>query len=116
VPGKVPDAQSRPACATAPCGRPIARKLRSDGHPFDLSGVKGFESYAWYGFFAPGKTPKDVVAKLNAAALEVMKQPEWQKETGSEFVGDTPAQFTVFTRAEAAKWAKVVKDSGATVD
>jgi tripartite-type tricarboxylate transporter receptor subunit TctC len=49
----------------------------------------------------------------------VMKQPEWQKilaDTGSEYVGDTPEQFTAFTRAEAAKWAKVVKDSGATVD
>jgi tripartite-type tricarboxylate transporter receptor subunit TctC len=86
---------------------------------FDESGMKGFESYAWYGFFAPAKTPKDVVAKLNAAAIKVMKQPEWQKilaDTGSEYVGDTPEQFTAFTRAEAAKWAKVVKDSGATVD
>jgi len=86
---------------------------------FDESGMKGFESYAWYGFFAPAKTPKDVVAKLNAAAIKVMKQPEWQKilaDTGSEYVGDTPEQFAAFTRAEAAKWAKVVKDSGATVD
>ncbi len=86
---------------------------------FEESGMKGFESYAWYGFFAPAKTPKDIVAKLNAEALRVMKQPEWQKilaETGSEYVGDTPEQFTAFTKAEAAKWAKVVKESGATVD
>jgi tripartite-type tricarboxylate transporter receptor subunit TctC len=86
---------------------------------FDESGMKGFESYAWYGFFAPARTPGDVVAKLNAAAIRVMKQPEWQKilaDTGSEYVGDTPDQFAAFTRAESAKWAKVVKDSGATVD
>jgi len=86
---------------------------------FDESGMKGFESYAWYGFFAPAKTPKDIVAKLNSAALKVMKLPEWQKilaDTGSENVGDTPEQFTAFTEAETIKWAKVVKDSGATVD
>ena len=86
---------------------------------FAEAGMPGFESYAWYGFFAPAKTPPDVLAKLNAAALKVMKGPEWQKvlaETGSENVGESPEQFTAFTRAEAAKWAKVVKESGATLD
>jgi tripartite-type tricarboxylate transporter receptor subunit TctC len=86
---------------------------------FEQSGMKGFESYAWYGFFAPAKTPKEIIAKLNAEALKAMKHPEWQKvlaETGSENVGDTPEQFAAFTKAEAAKWAKVVKDSGATID
>ena len=86
---------------------------------FHESGMKGFESYAWYGFFAPAKTPKDIIARLNSEALKVMKQPEWQKvlaETGSENVGDTPEQFAAFTKAEAAKWAKVVKASGATID
>ncbi|HTP97984.1 MAG TPA: tripartite tricarboxylate transporter substrate binding protein [Casimicrobiaceae bacterium] len=86
---------------------------------FEESGMKGFASYAWYGFFAPAKTPPDVIAKLDAAALKVMKGPEWQRvlaETGSENVGETPEQFAAFTKAEAAKWAKVVKDSGATID
>ncbi len=86
---------------------------------FEQSGMKGFESYAWYGFFAPAKTPKEIIAKLNAEALKAMKHPEWQKvlaETGSENVGDTPEQFAAFTKAEATKWAKVVKDSGATID
>jgi tripartite-type tricarboxylate transporter receptor subunit TctC len=86
---------------------------------FEEAGMKGFESYAWYGFFAPAKTPKEIVAKLNAEALKAMKLPEWQKvlaETGSENVGDTPEQFAAFTKAETVKWAKVVKDSGATVD
>jgi tripartite-type tricarboxylate transporter receptor subunit TctC len=86
---------------------------------FEQSGMKGFESYAWYGFFAPAKTPKEIIVKLNAEALKAMKHPEWQKvlaETGSENVGDTPEQFAAFTKAEAVKWAKVVKDSGATID
>jgi tripartite-type tricarboxylate transporter receptor subunit TctC len=64
-------------------------------------------------------TPKDIIAKLNAEALKIMKQPEYQKvleETGSEFVGDTPENFAVFVKAEAAKWGKVAKQTGATVD
>jgi len=86
---------------------------------FAEAGMPGFESYAWYGFFAPSKTPKDVVAKLNAAAVKVMQQPEYQRvlaETGSEFVGDTPENFAAFVRAEAVKWGKVAKETGATVD
>jgi tripartite-type tricarboxylate transporter receptor subunit TctC len=86
---------------------------------FAQAGMPGFESYAWYGFFAPAKTPKEIVGKLNAEALKVMKQPEYQKvleETGSEFVGDTPENFAAFVKAEAAKWGKVAKDTGATVD
>jgi tripartite-type tricarboxylate transporter receptor subunit TctC len=105
--------------------RPIAitsakrSSILPDVPTFDESGMKGFESYAWYGLFAPAKTPKEIIAKLNAEALKIMKQPDWQKilaETGSEYVGDTPEQFAAFTKAEATKWAKVVKDSGATVD
>ena len=86
---------------------------------FAEAGMPGFEWYAWYGFFAPSRTPKDVVAKLNAAALKVMRQPEYQRvlaETGSEFVGDMPENFAAFVRAEAVKWGKVAKETGATVD
>ena len=86
---------------------------------FAEAGMPGFESYAWYGFFAPAKTPPDIIDKLNAAALKVMQSPAWQKvlaDTGSENVGESPQQFTAFTKAEATKWAKVVKESGATID
>ena len=86
---------------------------------FAEAGMPGFESYAWYGFFAPAKTPPDIIAKLNAAAVKFMKTPEWQKvlaDTGSENVGESPQQFAAFTKAEATKWAKVVQESGATID
>jgi tripartite-type tricarboxylate transporter receptor subunit TctC len=86
---------------------------------FAEAGMPGFESYAWYGFFAPAKTPQDVVAKLNAEALKVMKSSDYRKvleDTGSEFVGDTPENFATFVKAEAVKWGKVAKDTGATVD
>lgn len=86
---------------------------------FAEAGLPGVESYAWYGFFAPAKTPKEIIAKLNSETVKVMKTPEFQKilqETGSDFVGDTPENFAAFIKAEAAKWSKVVKESGATID
>jgi tripartite-type tricarboxylate transporter receptor subunit TctC len=86
---------------------------------FAEAGVPGVESYAWYGMFVNAKTPKDIVNKLNAAAVAYMKQPEFQrilKDTGSDFVGDTPENFAAFTRAEAEKWGRIAKATGATVD
>jgi len=86
---------------------------------FKEQGMPLVESYAWYGFFAPAKTPKDVVEKLNAEAQKAMKSPEYQqvlKDTGSDYVGDTPENFAKFIQAEHAKWGKVAKDSGATLD
>ena len=86
---------------------------------FAEQGLKGVESYAWYGFFAPSKTPKEIVDKLNAEAIKIMKGPEFKRvfeDTGSDFVGDTPANFAKFIKAEHEKWAKVAKDSGATLD
>ena len=86
---------------------------------FAEAGLPGVESYAWYGMFVPAKTPKEVVTRLNAATVEYMKKPEFQKilkDTGSDFVGDTPENFAAFTKAEALKWGKVAKETGATVD
>jgi tripartite-type tricarboxylate transporter receptor subunit TctC len=86
---------------------------------FAEAGVPGVESYAWYGMFVNAKTPKEIVSKLNAATVAYMKQPEFQrilKETGSDFVGDTPENFAAFTRAEAEKWGRIAKATGATVD
>ena len=86
---------------------------------FAEAGLPGVESYAWYGFFGRAGTPKDVIAKLNAEAIKVMNTPEFQavlKETGSDYVGDTPENFARFMQAESVKWAKIVKDSGATID
>jgi tripartite-type tricarboxylate transporter receptor subunit TctC len=93
--------------------------LLPDVPTFVELGIPVMESYAWYGMFAPAKTPKDIIAKLNSATLKVMKEPDFQKilaDTGSDYVGDTPENFAKFVQAEAVKWGKVVKDSGATVD
>jgi tripartite-type tricarboxylate transporter receptor subunit TctC len=83
------------------------------------AGVQGVESYAWYGCFVKAGTPAAIVEQLNAAALKVMKGPEFQRvlaDAGSDFVGDTPANFAQFVKAEATKWDRVVKMSGATIE
>ena len=93
--------------------------LLPDVPTFSEAGMPGFESYAWYGFFAPAGTPKEIVDKLNAEARKVMDSPEYQRvltDTGSENVGTSAEEFARFVEAEAAKWSKVAKESGATVD
>ncbi|MFC5461790.1 Bug family tripartite tricarboxylate transporter substrate binding protein [Massilia niabensis] len=105
--------------------RPIAissakrSPLLPDVPTFAEAGIPAVESYAWYGLFAPAKTPAPVIAKINAETIKFMKSPEFEKiraDTGSDYVGDTPANFTKFVQAESAKWSKVAKQSGATVD
>ena len=86
---------------------------------FAEAGLPGVESYGWYGFFAPAGTPPEVIAKINEATQKFMKTPEFQKvltDTGSDYVGDTPEHFAAFVKAEAAKWGRVAKETGATLD
>lgn len=69
----------------------------------------------WYGMIAPAKTPPQVVATLNKAALEAMKDPQVIAKLaslGAMLVGDTPDQFRSFIADEMSKWAKVIKDAG----
>lgn len=93
--------------------------LLPDVPTFAESGYPSVVSYAWYGMFAPSKTPKNVIAKINQETLKAMKDPLFQKvlaDTGSDYVGDTPENFSKFVQSEAVKWSKIVKESGATVD
>lgn len=86
---------------------------------FAEAGLPGVESYGWYGFFAPANTPKDIITRINEEALKFMKTPEFQRvlaDTGSDYVGDTPENFAAFVKSEAAKWGKVAKETGATLD
>jgi len=83
------------------------------------SGVKGYESIAWYGVVGPAGMPKDIVATLNREMRKALDTTEIKARLftmGSGTVHGTPEQFGAFIRAEIGKWAKVVKASGATVD
>jgi tripartite-type tricarboxylate transporter receptor subunit TctC len=81
--------------------------------------LKGFGSTPWYGLFAPAGTPKPVVAQLQAAVAKVLEAPETRDKlaaVGCEPFKSTPEQFAALIRDDLPRWAKIVKDSGATVD
>ena len=77
------------------------------------AGVPGYEFNGWFGLFAPAGTPKPVLDTLAAAAVKAVQSPELKAkliELGFVPVGDTPAAFDSFFRAELAKWARVARD------
>ncbi len=85
----------------------------------DQAGVKGFETSAWSGLYAPAGTPVDIINRLNAEVVKILKQPSVREQLmaqGAEPVGDSPEKFSRFTLAEISKWAKIIKISGAKVD
>lgn len=85
----------------------------------DEGGVKGFEIVGWYGVMAPAKLPKPILTRLHGEIVKIINEPETQKRItadGSRPVGSTPAEFHKFLLADVAKWAKIVKESGAKLD
>lgn len=81
--------------------------------------MPGFGADPWYGLFAPAGTPKPIVTQLHGAVVAAMKSKDLIDKLalqGAEpFVND-PEQFAAMLKTEMTKWAKIVKDSGATVD
>jgi len=83
------------------------------------AGLPGFAVTNWVGFFAPAKTPAEIVQRWNAETLRIMQAPEIQARLvneGARFIPMSPEQFGAFVKSEIAKWAPVVKASGARVD
>jgi len=83
------------------------------------SGLKGFEALQWFGVFAPAGTRAEVVTRLNSEIVKILHTADMRErltKLASEVMADTPDQFAAFQKAEIAKWAKVVKDSGARID
>jgi len=84
----------------------------------DETGVPGLYMSGWFGFFAPKGTPKDIIAKLNAATVEALADPAVQKRF-TEFGLDvapraqqTPEGLAAFQKAEIDKWWPIIKDAG----
>ena len=83
------------------------------------SGLPGFEATSWFAVFAPAGTPPDVVAKLNAEIQRVYRLPDVQERLGKlglDAILSSPEELARYQAAEIAKWAKVVKESGAKAD
>jgi tripartite-type tricarboxylate transporter receptor subunit TctC len=84
------------------------------------AGVKGYDVTAWFGVAGPKGMPRDIVSRLHAELLRILKSPDVQKlllNAGQEVAWqETPELFGEMLKAEAAKWARMVRDSGATVN
>jgi tripartite-type tricarboxylate transporter receptor subunit TctC len=78
-------------------------------------GLDNVNAENWYGMIGPPNLPKDILAKLNGAAVEALKSPDVEKKLavlGANLVGDTPEHFAAYIKSEKEKWAKVVAASG----
>lgn len=83
------------------------------------AGLPGYETYTWNALFAPKDTPKDVVDRLNAAAVKAMADPgvaERMKEFSATIVASSPDELATHVKAEVAKWTPVVKDANVQMD
>ena len=83
------------------------------------SGVPGFEAVAAFGIVAPAATPREVIARLNTEVNKAIRLPDMQErfaQQGAIPAPGTPEEYGAFIRGEIAKWAKVVKASGAKVE
>ena len=80
--------------------------------PTVAESLPGFEAAGWFGYAAPARTPKEVVAALNKEIVRILALPDVKERLiaqGAEPVGDTPEQFAQYIKSEAAKWGKVIK-------
>jgi tripartite-type tricarboxylate transporter receptor subunit TctC len=79
--------------------------------------LPGFAAETWFGLIAPAETPHDLIAKLNAAALQALASADTKKRyadlgmTNSGDGGTTPEELDAYMKSEVAKWAKVIKDA-----
>ena len=83
------------------------------------SGLKGYESSQWYGVLAPAGTPEDITNLLNVQIVKIMHGTDLKQrlsEEGVLAVGGTRAEFATHIKVEIAKWAQVIRQSGARID
>jgi len=79
------------------------------------SGLPGFEAFTWFGFFAPGATPREVIVKLNADSVSALNMPDVKEKMAAQglFVtANAPDPFAEFVRKAIQRCAKIVKDAG----
>ena len=79
------------------------------------AGLPGYQSISWLALFAPAGTPKDIVNKVSAESVRILKLPDVKERLlaqGAEPIGSTPEQLAAILAADIAKYAKVIRESG----
>lgn len=79
------------------------------------SGVPGYQAVIWFGMFAPAKTPRSIIERLNKEVVRILHAPDFRERAGSlgaDMVGNTPDEWGKFLSSEMEKWVKIVKVSG----
>lgn len=102
----------------------VSSAKRSPSYPqlpavAETPGLEKFESDLWYGMLAPARTPATVVDKLYRETHRILQQPDFRaryEPSGTVVVGSSPEEFARLIRDDLAKWAVVIKASGATMD
>lgn len=118
VPPAVPHVQSgrvRPIVVTTLKRSPILPNVPTVAE----SGFPGFDDYTWFSFFAIAGTPPAIVGRLNKEITRILQLPDVKERLDAQslvFTPNTPQQFAATLKAEAKRYAAMVKDSGAKVD
>ena len=79
------------------------------------AGYQGYQATNWYGYYAPAKTPKDILERLNRELVKALNSAEVKEllaKQGLEAAPGTPAQLAAFSKSESETWGKVVKQAG----
>jgi tripartite-type tricarboxylate transporter receptor subunit TctC len=83
------------------------------------AGVPGYKAFAWYGLFAPARTPRDIVLKLNQESNRILALPDVKERfagLGALAVGGTPEEFRQFQESEMKRWDKIIKTANIKID
>ena len=117
MPTVLPHAKAGKLRALATMGN--SRAAATPELPTVSESLPGFEVNNWIGLFAPANTPPEIVRRWNAEVTRIMQSAEIQARLpgeGARFTANSPEQFSAFVGAEIAKWAPIVKASGARAD
>ena len=80
------------------------------------SGLPGYEANSWHGFLAPARTPRRIVDRIHAETVRALSTSEVKERLvaqGMDSIGNSPEQFAAYIRTDIARWADVIKKSGA---
>jgi tripartite-type tricarboxylate transporter receptor subunit TctC len=98
---------------------PRRSDLMPDVPTMEEAGVTGVEVPVWYALLGPAALPRDIVKTLNDATVRAARSPDLRQklvEQGADPVGNTPEEFSKLLREEVAKWAEIVRVSGAKAE